>query len=84
MEIEILDVLLPEIHCEAPAAVDFDIDKPTGDLPPIYDGETAVVPTDAMQILRTKNHVVTDNIVIQPIPSNYGRVSYNGATLFIE
>ena len=56
----------------------------SGDILPIYDGETTIIPSENEQVLRTNNHSVMDNIVIKPIPSNYGRVSYNGAYLRIE
>ena len=49
-----------------------------------YEGETEVTPSQEVQILRTKGKVVNDNITINPIPSNYGRITWNGVCLTVE
>ena len=51
---------------------------------PTYTGVTEVTPTTAEQVLDTSNKVVTRNIVINPIPSNYGLITWNGATLTVS
>lgn len=50
---------------------------------PVYEGQTIVVPSDEAQVLETRNLSVMENIVVMPIPSNYGLVTYNGRTLTI-
>ena len=51
---------------------------------PTYTGVTEVTPTTAEQVLDTSNKVVARNIVINPIPSNYGLISWNGSTLTVS
>ena len=51
---------------------------------PTYTGMTEVTPTTAEQVLDTSNKVVTRNIVINPIPSNYGLITWNGSTLTVS
>lgn len=54
-----------------------------GDLPE-YDGPYEVTPTTEAQTLATANTAVTDNIIIHPIPPNYGLISWNGSTLTVS
>ena len=51
---------------------------------PTYTGVTEATPTTAEQVLDTSNKVVTRNIVINPIPSNYGLITWNGSTLTVS
>lgn len=51
---------------------------------PVYTGETNITPSTSEQVLNTADKVVTRNIVINPIPSNYGRITWNGATLTVS
>lgn len=49
----------------------------------VYDGAVEVVPAEVAQILSTSGKTVTQNIIVQPIPNNYGRIEWNGSTLKI-
>lgn len=49
-----------------------------------YTGSYTVTPTNETQTLRTKNYRMTDNVVINPIPSNYGLITWNGSTLTVS
>ena len=51
---------------------------------PIYDGQTEVTPTQETQVLQTTNRTVVSNIIINPIPSNYGKITWNGSTLTVS
>jgi hypothetical protein len=51
---------------------------------PTYTGVIEVTPTTTEQVLDTSNKVVTRNIVINPIPSNYGLITWNGSTLTVS
>ena len=51
---------------------------------PTYTGETVVTPSTLEQVLATAEKVVTRNIVINPIPSNYGLITWNGSTLTVS
>lgn len=50
----------------------------------VYTGETEVTPTNETQTLYTAGLKVPENIIVKPIPPNYGKVSYNGSFIFIE
>lgn len=50
----------------------------------IYDGEYTITPTDEVQIINTKEKLLTEDVVVQPIPQNYGRISYNGYSLTVS
>ena len=49
-----------------------------------YSGETVVTPSAEVQVLQTGNRVVLENITINPIPSNYGLITWNGAVLTVS
>lgn len=49
-----------------------------------YEGSYEITPNAETQTLETKNLRMTDNIVINPIPSNYGRVDWNGQYLTVS
>ena len=51
---------------------------------PTYTGATIVTPSTSEQVLNTADKVVTRNIVINPIPSNYGLITWNGSTLTVS
>jgi len=50
---------------------------------PHYHGETEFVPTQAYQTVHTAGTLVDTDIVIDPIPSNYGKITWNGAVLTV-
>ena len=49
-----------------------------------YEGTTEVTPGEEPQVLNTAEKVVARNIVINPIPSNYGLITWNGSTLTVS
>lgn len=49
-----------------------------------YQGQVVVTPSEETQVLNTIGKVVGDNITINPIPSNYGRIGWNGAYLTVS
>ena len=51
---------------------------------PVYTGQTEITPSTTEQLLATAEKVVTRNIVINPIPSNYGLITWNGSTLTVS
>lgn len=50
----------------------------------IYDGEYEFTPTEETQTALTNGKVLFRNITINPIPSNYGRITYNGSILTVS
>lgn len=51
---------------------------------PVYTGETTVTPTQQTQILETAEHSVLENITINPIPHNYGLITWDGSALTVS
>lgn len=49
-----------------------------------YDGPYTVTPSDDAQTLATEGYLMTGNVVVEPIPSNYGRITWNGAVLTVS
>lgn len=48
-----------------------------------YEGSYEVTPSQEEQILHTKKKQLLENVVVHPIPSNYGLITYNGYELLI-
>ena len=61
-------------------------DTSTEDVPyeDVYTDSYVVTPTRATQILFTDNKYMKENIIINPIPKNYGLVTWNGSYLTIS
>ena len=51
---------------------------------PEYEGEYEFTPGPEAQTIDLSDKVVHQNIVIDPIPSNYGLISWNGSTLTVS
>lgn len=49
-----------------------------------YSGQTEVTPSSETQILETEGFTMLDNITINPIPNNYGLITWNGSTLTVS
>ena len=49
-----------------------------------YRGSYTVTPSSEVQILNTKNMIMESNVTINPIPSNYGLITWDGTTLTIS
>jgi hypothetical protein len=57
---------------------------PNAVLPPTYEGTYEVTPTAEAQTLATDSLYMRGNITINPIPSNYGLITWNGSTLTVS
>lgn len=49
-----------------------------------YMGSYTVTPSAEAQILETNNLRMTDNITVNPVPSNYGLITWNGSFLTVS
>ena len=54
-----------------------------GDVP-TYKGDYVITPTEEAQTLPTKARALMANIIVEAIPSNYGRISWDGRTLTVS
>lgn len=50
----------------------------------IYDGDVEFTPSEETQIVSTQGTALLSNITINPIPSNYGLITWNGTTLTVS
>ena len=51
---------------------------------PDYEGAYEFTPSAEVQTLDSTDKVMHQNIIINPIPSNYGLITWNGATLTVS
>lgn len=51
---------------------------------PIYTGITTVTPSTETQTLLTADKAVLSNITVNPIPDNYGLITWNGNILTVS
>lgn len=48
-----------------------------------YEGVYIATPTESQQTFATQGKVMDEDFIVEPIPSNYGRVEWNGLYLKI-
>lgn len=49
-----------------------------------YEGEYSVIPQREEVTLSTKDKLLTDNVVVAPIPNNYGLITWDGSVLTVS
>lgn len=49
-----------------------------------YDGEYEFTPNEDTQTVSIENKMAVQDITINPIPSNYGRITWNGSTITVS
>lgn len=52
--------------------------------PEAYGGTYEVTPTNSVQVLNTNGYVMRNDVAINPIPSNYGLITWDGAILTVS
>ncbi len=57
---------------------------PAAILPPSYEGDYEITPGEDAQVLNTDHLYMRGDVVIQPIPSNYGLITYNGSEITVS
>ena len=57
------------------------IEIPVGET---YDGSYEITPTDEVQTLPTQGLISAQNFVINPIPNDYGHISWNGSVITVS
>jgi hypothetical protein len=50
----------------------------------IYEGPYEFTPTQGTQYAPSEGKVLLENIMINPIPNNYGLITYNGRTITVS
>lgn len=51
---------------------------------PVYQGDYEITPSQQTQVLNTAGLKTISDIVINPIPSNYGLVTWDGSVLTVS
>lgn len=51
--------------------------------PPEYKGAYDITPTDEIQTIPVSQLLMTKDITVNPVPSNYGRIAWNGSELSV-
>lgn len=60
------------------------ISKPTTAQVEEYTGDYEFTPTRSTQVIEIANKKATADIIINPIPKNYGLVTWNGSVLTVS
>ena len=55
-----------------------------GCAPAVYDGPTEFTPTSEPQTIATSGRSLRTDLTVNPIPSNYGLVTWNGSVLTVS
>lgn len=50
----------------------------------LYEGAYEITPSSETQTIPIANHIASQNITVNPIPSNYGLITWNGSTLTVS
>lgn len=56
----------------------------TAYMPTQYRGEYHVTPSGSAQVLATAGKVLAEDVTVDPIPSNYGLVTWDGSVLTVS
>jgi len=68
----------------APKGLQGQLTIPNAILPPSFEGPYEVTPSAEGQTLSTEFLYMTGDITINPIPNNYGLITYNGSTITVS
>lgn len=51
---------------------------------PEYDGEYDITPSGQAQVFQTNGKKITHDFIVEPIPSNYGLITWDGSTITVS
>lgn len=63
--------------------VEMEVNAAGGDVP-AYTGPYSVTPNSERQVLETAGTKMVEDVIIEPIPDNYGLITWNGSTLTVS
>lgn len=49
-----------------------------------YTGKYNYTPTNKIQVIESENKLLLQNVIIEPIPKNYGLITWNGSYMKIS
>lgn len=56
----------------------------TGYEPVFYHGTYEATPSSEVQVFPTESKMMEHDFIVNPIPSNYGLITWNGSTLTVS
>ena len=68
----------------APVRIAANLTVPEYVYPPVYSGPVEITPTTETQRVETDSFYMQSDIIINPIPSNYGLITWDGSTLTVS
>lgn len=81
----VFDIVTPQIDFDVGTPqVEIDVGNAVIGAGTPYSGEYEATPTQSTQVFETKDKVMTSNFVVNPIPSNYGLITYNGYDITVS
>lgn len=80
VEVQLPPPLSVEVAAQPPLAVEVT----RQDAVPVFSGEYTVTPGDSVQVVRCAGLRMSTDIIVTAIPTTYGRVAWNGATLTVS
>lgn len=80
-EIQLLELLLGD--CSLSDVVDGEVGEFLPLIPNPYTGELTITPSEETQTLQTDGKSMPGNVIVEPIPQNYGRIVWNGSTITV-
>ena len=81
IELHVNPIERVELHKPTPHDIKLHVGVETIGNIPKYDGSYNVIPSEETQTLATSGKKMLNNVTVQPIPSNYGRIVWNGSVL---
>lgn len=57
---------------------------PTTESVPVYSGDYIATPSSESQVLETAGFQMIRNVVVNPIPQNYGLITWDGSVLTVS
>lgn len=73
-----------DVTFNSDSAFDADMTTVVHVLPDPYTGDYTITPTGEAQEIEIKGRTAVENIVVNPIPSNYGMITWNGVQLIVS
>ena len=70
--------------CDLEENDSFEVDFGEKYTPPIYNGPSEVDPSQSTQVLETSGKMLLTNITVNPLPSYYGLITWNGSVLTVS
>lgn len=76
VKVKVGQIMVAQVNAYAPAI--------GGGSSPPYTGAYEYTPTEETQTIEISGKAATQDIIINPIPSNYGLITWNGSVLTVS